>query len=254
MKTIQRTTLALICFAGLLGAGGCGKDYFVCTQDSECTQEEGGRCEPSGACSFPDPSCPTGRRYGEEGNPQVAGNCVPESDIGSTGVVATESGTGSSSTQVGSSDGSGTSGTTSNATETMTGSTGGNTSTGGESTSSTGGGSSSSTGEPIPVREFFQPCTTETQDADCPNSVCIELFGRVSSGFCSQSCRKTAVCHDPGTGAAPACIISSVDGTPGGSCALECSDSGADGCPNGMSCSPMAQLPDGTNVRLCYFP
>ncbi|MGH1346198.1 MAG: hypothetical protein ACRBN8_31825 [Nannocystales bacterium] len=250
-KTIQRTAFSLICFAGSLGSGGCGKDYFVCTQDAECSQSAGGRCEPSGACSFPDSQCPTGRRYGEQGNPQIAGNCVPESDIGSTGVVETDGGTASSTMQVGSSDTSGTS--TETGAGPQTGSTGGHASTGGASSSSTGGDSSSSTGEPIPIRELFQPCTSETQAVDCPNSACLELLGDIRSGFCSQPCRDVAECYDPGTGADPACILSNVKGTAGGSCALECSESGSAGCPDGMSCSPMAQLPDGSNVRLCYY-
>jgi len=52
-------------------------DYYSCGASSECTIEGmTGRCEPNGACSFPDPACPSGQRYGELSKPGVANVCV----------------------------------------------------------------------------------------------------------------------------------------------------------------------------------
>jgi hypothetical protein len=251
MRSNRRATLPLSALLAVLALGGCSNDFFVCSQDSECTEEAGGRCEPSGSCSFPDLECPTGRRYGKEGNPQVAGTCVPASDIGSTGLVETDAGTSGDITGSGSGDGSST-----GSVGGSTGSTGDFASTGGESSSggSSSGGGSSSTGEEIPVRELFQPCTTATQDVDCPNSVCVEFMGDVSGGFCAQTCRDTSDCYDPGVGAPVRCVITNVNGTSGGSCVLDCSEPGVDGCIDGMSCSPQAMFPDDSILRVCYWP
>jgi len=50
----------------LVGLGACspyGGGAFHCEEDRQCTG--GGTCEPDGLCSFPDPQCASGRRYGE---------------------------------------------------------------------------------------------------------------------------------------------------------------------------------------------
>ena len=47
---------------------------FVCEEDSQCGAD--GRCEDNGACSFADGSCHGQRRYGELGDPAVAGVCL----------------------------------------------------------------------------------------------------------------------------------------------------------------------------------
>ncbi len=52
--------------------GGCSANTYVCASDDACP---GGTCEPDGFCSFPDPDCPTGSRYGEFSGPN-AGACV----------------------------------------------------------------------------------------------------------------------------------------------------------------------------------
>lgn len=43
-------------------------------------------CQLSGACSFPDPQCPSGQRYGEHSSPSLAGSCVDPSgeEVGGT--------------------------------------------------------------------------------------------------------------------------------------------------------------------------
>jgi hypothetical protein len=50
----------------LAASSGCMKPAtFACTSDTECTRgDETGTCEAVGRCSFPDPSCPTGARFG----------------------------------------------------------------------------------------------------------------------------------------------------------------------------------------------
>ena len=255
IETVTRTFAAAAVVLLASSSGACRDDYFVCTQDSECTQEAGGRCEPSGSCSFPDLECPTGRRYGEAGNPQVAGQCVPASDIGSTGIVETDGGSTSTTTGTTTS-ATGSTGASEESSSSGTGSTSGTSMSDGSSTgSSTGDASSSSTGSGFPTRELYQPCTMATQDVDCPNSVCAEFsVGPIEGGFCTNPCRDVSDCYDPGVGAEASCIITNVQGTSGASCFLDCSASGADGCLEGMACTPTVQFPDGTQTRVCYWP
>lgn len=51
----------------LWALSGCASvNAYVCAESSQCTfQGAAGVCEPNGACSFPDSSCASGRRYGE---------------------------------------------------------------------------------------------------------------------------------------------------------------------------------------------
>lgn len=72
----------------LLGVvGGCSSDNeFQCLEDSACSNDGiEGVCQPTGYCSFPDPSCESGYRYGELAD-AFAEECVPVED-GSTGTV-----------------------------------------------------------------------------------------------------------------------------------------------------------------------
>lgn len=57
----------IVAIAMVIGAGAsCIRPAaFECTTDTQCEHDGvAGRCEPTGACSFPDSSCPSGRRYG----------------------------------------------------------------------------------------------------------------------------------------------------------------------------------------------
>ncbi len=69
-------------------ASGCPRSAFECLEDAQCTDDSGqGRCETNGYCSFPDPECPSGRRYGEHSAGDLAGGCVdsePPPDASST--------------------------------------------------------------------------------------------------------------------------------------------------------------------------
>lgn len=54
------------------GCSPFGGGAFHCATSDQCV---GGICEPEGACSFPDVTCPSGKRFGELGGP-LAGVCV----------------------------------------------------------------------------------------------------------------------------------------------------------------------------------
>ena len=63
--------------------GGCIQDgTFRCEPSSKCSDgTQMGFCEPTGYCSFPDPTCPSGRRYGQFSSP--ANTCTdPIIEIG----------------------------------------------------------------------------------------------------------------------------------------------------------------------------
>lgn len=83
MISVRSSILATL----LLGAiGACASDNeFQCLEDSACSNDGiEGLCQPTGYCSFPDPDCESGYRYGELAD-AFAEQCVPVDD-GSTGV------------------------------------------------------------------------------------------------------------------------------------------------------------------------
>jgi len=62
---------------------------FECASASECADAGVlGRCEPTGFCSFPDPTCPSDQRYGDHAGAGLGGTCVPVDD-GTTGIADT---------------------------------------------------------------------------------------------------------------------------------------------------------------------
>ena len=231
----MRWSMRLI-FVEVLFVAGCPSNPpFHCEEDAQCTGVPGGRCEPSGVCSFPDPDCPTGRRYGEAATEQVAGDCVPVDQLGSTGVEA-GSGGGEASTSSGSLTTSEASGTTQDS--------GGDDSTGSTSaasdSSSSGGSStsgSSSTGDPGPPAGMYEPCPAGECGVGLGCASLYSIDGQLLASFCTVAeCEDPLLdCSDPGTGAVPRCADLPLHGGPGVGCALDCgTDSG--GCPAGMSC------------------
>ncbi len=61
--------LVVVAFAGLV-VGCLSRSTFPCQRDSQCVNaSQTGTCEPSGVCSFPDPQCPLGRRFGHHAGP-----------------------------------------------------------------------------------------------------------------------------------------------------------------------------------------
>jgi hypothetical protein len=76
--------LLALCVAPLLW---CVKRVpFACETDAQCSGRDGpGRCEPSGHCSFADPQCPTGRRYGAAAPGGLGGTCVAPGAVSGQG-------------------------------------------------------------------------------------------------------------------------------------------------------------------------
>lgn len=75
-----------------LTVGACAKlDTFDCAVSSECVHEGvAGVCEQDGLCSFPDASCPSGKKYGEFAGSQ-SGQCVDLVGASTGPVSATQS-------------------------------------------------------------------------------------------------------------------------------------------------------------------
>jgi len=72
-------TSTLLAALGVL-VWGCG-DTFTCEEQSQCVDDDrAGRCEANGFCSFPDPDCPSGHRYGDRAGDGLAGECVAPDD------------------------------------------------------------------------------------------------------------------------------------------------------------------------------
>jgi hypothetical protein len=57
-------------------------EAYTCSDPSECKSHEDGVCEPTGYCSYPDPSCASQRRYSALAGP-YAGECT-DAAVGST--------------------------------------------------------------------------------------------------------------------------------------------------------------------------
>jgi hypothetical protein len=61
---------------------------FSCTQSGQCVSGGvAGVCETTGACSFPDVTCASGRRYGALGPPPYAGACSGMTLDGGAGMI-----------------------------------------------------------------------------------------------------------------------------------------------------------------------
>lgn len=61
--------------------GACARvaGRFTCDESSQCVQGSvAGACEPTGFCSFPDPLCPSGRRYAVHASADLAGGTTFE--------------------------------------------------------------------------------------------------------------------------------------------------------------------------------
>jgi len=76
--------------AGLLAAAltGCspfgGSAAFVCTSGDQCDAQGQGTCQPNGSCSYPDSSCMSGERYGDNSGTN-SNVCVGEEPVGPDG-------------------------------------------------------------------------------------------------------------------------------------------------------------------------
>lgn len=75
-----------------LAIGCAGAPAFVCTDSEDCTDGSfTGICQDNGYCSFGDPGCPSGQRYGEHAPGELAETCV-DAEGTSTGAESTEGG------------------------------------------------------------------------------------------------------------------------------------------------------------------
>lgn len=85
----MRAAVGLV--AAVLGLTGCTRlaSTFACEESAQCQRAgASGTCEPNGACSFPDPTCPSGRRYAElapEGGSCVEGSPADGGDTRADG-------------------------------------------------------------------------------------------------------------------------------------------------------------------------
>jgi hypothetical protein len=54
---------------------------FACIEHGQCVDgDRMGTCQPNGYCSFDDPTCPSGQRYGAHAGRGLAGTCVGDGD------------------------------------------------------------------------------------------------------------------------------------------------------------------------------
>ncbi|MCC6751771.1 MAG: hypothetical protein IT371_29230 [Deltaproteobacteria bacterium] len=78
--TRRRAVVALLCaLGGAASLQGCTRapSPFTCSATRQCEGSGGtGTCEPTGYCSFPDPGCPSGRRYGAHGPADLSSACT----------------------------------------------------------------------------------------------------------------------------------------------------------------------------------
>jgi hypothetical protein len=78
---------AVVALLGLALTGCGGGNAFACDDDAQCDPATGGRCEITGFCSFPDPECLSGYRYGTHAGGGLASSCTDPSPGTGTGSV-----------------------------------------------------------------------------------------------------------------------------------------------------------------------
>lgn len=88
-RSLIAYVLAVFGGASLSGLEGCESiPFFHCQDDADCRTNTGqGQCEVNGLCSFEDPACETGRRFGSYAG-RLSGSCVHADaapDEGTTG-------------------------------------------------------------------------------------------------------------------------------------------------------------------------
>lgn len=98
--TIARTGLGLGLGLGMLLGASCNlnvESVFTCLTNEDCVAEggEGGVCEPNNLCTFPDMTCPAGKRWHDRAA-ELAGKCYDPADLGGATETGAASGTGGS--------------------------------------------------------------------------------------------------------------------------------------------------------------
>ncbi|MEM6295350.1 MAG: putative metal-binding motif-containing protein [Myxococcota bacterium] len=182
-----------------LGLGGCAEDPFGCGDDDQCGGD--GLCEANGYCSFPDTTCPSGRRYGELAGGGLANVCVTEGDAGSTG------GSGQSQTST-----SGTSGTSTSS---------------GSATSGTSSSSDGSTGEPpvacIDDAECSDGLACNGEETCGPEGFCVDGIPP-----CPEAPENCVGCQEGVDGAD--CTVAAADADDDGFGSMACAEAPGDDC------------------------
>ncbi len=94
VRTGAMSAMVALGSAALGVALSCNSPVFNCLTDDDCRSGGGsGTCQPSSYCSVDDSTCASGQRYVELAAENLAGQCVPGDDPGST-----ETGTGDGAT------------------------------------------------------------------------------------------------------------------------------------------------------------
>jgi hypothetical protein len=60
---------------------------YECSDDAQCSTHDGGRCEDTGYCSYPDADCPSMRRYGEHAG-ALSGACTQPAAVDATTIAS----------------------------------------------------------------------------------------------------------------------------------------------------------------------
>lgn len=83
VASVLLATAAAVVMAVMAVTAACGGPRpFVCETNMQC-RGESGTCEPSGWCSEPDATCPSGRRYEDLAGGDLGGTCVIDDPTGS---------------------------------------------------------------------------------------------------------------------------------------------------------------------------
>jgi hypothetical protein len=211
-------------YALVLALTGCGARAFACDGDADCRDGgELGRCEDNGACSFPDPACPSGRRYGEHVGDGLANTCVPEDPIAGTDTSSAASTDVASSTVATSS----TATTLSDSSDGWSSTDDGTATTDATLPTTDATTESTETTTADPAGDPYGPCV----DEPCAEGSECAPFGALPL-TCAPPCDVASDCPLPtGIDTVPTCLDDGGDGW----CAIPCSNDSD--CPMGMECT-----------------
>jgi hypothetical protein len=193
MNTVRRLgILVVLCW---IGAAACAGGSFVCTDDSECRTREGdGVCHVDGYCSFPDPDCASGLRFGEHSG-SVSGQCTPVDELGSTTSTSGSASNGQSSSTTGFPDGSSSTDAVTSGVDSADDST-----TTGDSSEGSTGDATLTEGATTTVADTtggpeIDPYGMCSEGCMVPGATC--LSNPMDQMMCAPSCQVVADCPEP---------------------------------------------------------
>ena len=224
-------------------AATCSPAAFLCEEHPECGPE--GQCQPIGYCSFPDPACPSGQRFGDAAA-ELSGACVDaqtggdgETSDGSAGEAT--AGPGSTMTVGGSGDSSGAVSGASQGTGDGEDSLEGD--TGSDGVAESGTDPSSDEGAQTGTTSADTTTTSATTGSvegdpygmcpacEYPDATC--LMGMSGVSICAPPCTDQSGCPDPVDPEFDTKCLDLGDGTSW--CVIDCN---GQACPTGMTCAP----------------